>query len=117
MPSFVKISCQIKTFFIQEFDFDRSVCMIAIFYSGSVSAVATKEQLLGQKRTSAKFHINISKTECLVRVYSDRETDVCRADHLYIYIIGSPTFLCYKLREKLNTPQGITKNLLLTVDS
>ena len=58
-----------EKFSIQELDFDRLVCMAAIFYSGT--AVPKNEQLLEEKRTYAKFQTNISKTEGLVRVYPD----------------------------------------------
>ncbi len=36
-----------------------------------VSAIPTNEQLLGEKRTCAKFQINISRSEGLIRVYTD----------------------------------------------
>ena len=53
----------IKRFFKQGLDFDRSVCMAAICHSGPIWAVPTNEQLLGEKRTYAKFQIDISKPE------------------------------------------------------
>ena len=64
MPNLVKISCQIKLFSIQGFNSNRSVYMSAICYSSPISAVPTNEQL--------KFQINTSKTEELVRIYTDR---------------------------------------------
>ena len=66
--------------------------MAPICYSGPISAVSTDEQIFGEKRTCAKFQIGISKTERLVRVYTNRRTngydyiDSARhADH-FIYI-------------------------------
>lgn len=46
--------------------------MAAISYSGPLSAVPSKGQLLGE---CAKFQIDILKTEGLVRVYTHRQTD------------------------------------------
>ena len=61
--------------------------MAAICYSGPISAVPTNE-LLGERK---KFHIDISKTERLDRVYIDRQTDTTVSTQLvtliiYIYI-------------------------------
>ena len=67
MPNFVKISFQIKKFFMQARDSDRSVCMAAICYSGPISAVSTYYQLFVKKRTCDELQIDISKTERLVR--------------------------------------------------
>ena len=75
MPNCVKIPRQMKEFSIQTLDSDCSVCMAAICYSGPISAVPTNEQLLGKKKTCSKFQIDISKTEGLVRVYTDGRTD------------------------------------------
>lgn len=44
MPNSGKIPGQLKKFFIQEFEFDKSVCMAAVSFSCLVSAVATNEQ-------------------------------------------------------------------------
>ena len=71
--NFVKISCQMKRFSIQELDLDRSVCMSAICYSAPILVLAANEQ---QKSTFAKFQINISKTEALIRVYTDRRKEI-----------------------------------------
>ena len=60
MLNFVKILCQIKKFSIQGLDFDRSVCMAAICYSGSLSAIPTYKQLLGEKTLCENFQIGIS---------------------------------------------------------
>ena len=67
-----------------------------------------------EKKTYAKFQIDISKTEGLVRIYTDRQTDrrtwlnglsssCCQFIYIYIFLVFS-TFpsLCYKLRGKLN---------------
>lgn len=51
-----------KEISIQEFNFDRSICMVAIVYSDAILAVPTNE-LLGGERSSAKFQIDIPKTE------------------------------------------------------
>ena len=75
MPNFVKIPRQIKEFPIRTLDSDCSVCMAAICYSGPISAVPTTEQLLGEKKKCSKFQIDISKTEGLVRVYTDGQKD------------------------------------------
>ncbi len=71
----MKIPRQMKEFSIQALDSDCSVCMAAICYSDPISAVPTNEQLLCEKSTGAKFQIDISKTEGLVRVYTDGRTD------------------------------------------
>ena len=49
--------------------------MGAICYSGPISAVPINEQLLSETRTGAKFQIYSLKTEGLVRIYTDRQTD------------------------------------------
>ena len=54
MPNFVKISRKMKKFFIQALDFGPSVCLVVICYSDPIS-VPTNEELLGKKRTCAKF--------------------------------------------------------------
>ena len=43
------------------FDFDQSVCTTAICYSGPISEVPTKEQLLEEKSTYAKLQIDTQK--------------------------------------------------------
>ena len=48
--------------------------MTAICYSGPISAVPTNKQLLGEKRTCAKFQTDIDKTEGLMHVHIYRET-------------------------------------------
>ena len=114
----MKISRQIKRFSIQALDSYRSVYMVAICYSGLISAVPTNEQRLGEKRTCAKFQIDISKTEGLVRIYADEQTDMAKSNQLvtlityiHIYFVGSPfPFGCYKLRGKLNIPCAGYKN-------
>ena len=50
MPNFENISRQIKKLSIQELDFDRVVCMSAIYRSGLISVAPTNEQLLEMKR-------------------------------------------------------------------
>ena len=75
MPNFVKFSRLLKKFSIQVLDSDRSVCMSAICYSGPISAVTTNEQLLMEKSMYSKFQNDISKTEGLVRVHTDRQTE------------------------------------------
>ena len=69
---------------------------------------------------------DISKTERLLRVYINRQTDKwtdghClissshHADHICIYFMGSPTFLfkCYKFLGKLYIPcSGYKKNFI-----
>ena len=93
MPNFVKISRQIKELAIQVLDYDCSVCMAAIRYSGAISAVPTKEQLLDEKSTRAKFQINNLKADGIVRVYiyrqTGRQTEMAKStslDTLIIYI-------------------------------
>ena len=56
-------------------DSDRSVCMAATCYSCQNLAVPTNKQVFNKKRTGAKFQIEISKTEGLVRGYTNRRTD------------------------------------------
>ena len=55
MPKFVKIPRQIKKFPIQVLDSDCSVCMEAIGNSGPISAVATNEQFLSEKKKLENF--------------------------------------------------------------
>ena len=61
MQDLLQICCQINKFSIQDLGFDRSVCMAAIRYSGPISELPTNEQLLAEKRTCAKFQINIHR--------------------------------------------------------
>ena len=75
MKNFVEISRQMKNVSIQGLVFERSVRMAAISYNSPISAVPTNEQLLGEKKTCAKFQIGTSKTERVVRVYKDGQTD------------------------------------------
>ena len=74
LPSFVKIYCQMKKFFIHKLHFERSLFMAAICYSGPISVVRTN-MLLWVQRTCAKFQIDISNIEGLIRVYIDGQTD------------------------------------------
>lgn len=53
----------------QELDINWWVCIVGIFYI-CISAVPTSEQLLGEKKTCAKFKFDVSKTERLVLVYT-----------------------------------------------
>ena len=117
----MKTPRQMKEFFILAFDSDRSVCTAAIYYSGPISTVPTKEQLLSEERTGGKFHIDSLKTEGLVRICTHSHTGMAKSTQLvtliiyiytYIYFIGSPTFPsgCYKLRGKLNIPCSEYKN-------
>ena len=75
MPNFMKIPRRMKEFSIQALYSDRSVCMAAICCRHPISAIPTNEQLLGEKRTCTKFQFDISKTQGLVRVYTDRQTN------------------------------------------
>ena len=70
MQNFVKISYQIKKFSIQRLNPDNLVGMAAICYSAPISAVSICEQLLEEKKMSAKFQVDILKTEG-VRVYTN----------------------------------------------
>ena len=72
MPNFVKIPRQMKEFSIQALAPD---CSVSLYGSYMLSAVPTNEQLLSEKKTGAKFQIDISKTEGLVCIYTDRRTD------------------------------------------
>lgn len=66
---------------LQGLGFDREVRIAALFYSGPISAISTKEQLLGEK-----IMRYISKTAGLVRICKDEQTgidSVRHADHLY----------------------------------
>ena len=56
---------------MQALDSDRSVCMSALCFSGPISSVPANEQLLSEKRTGEKFHIDSFKTEGLVCIYTD----------------------------------------------
>ena len=60
---------------IQTLDTDHSVCMAAICYSGPKSVALTNDQFLHEKRTGAKFQIDILKTERLSRIHTDGRTD------------------------------------------
>ena len=99
MPNFVKIPRQINKFSIKKLDCHRSVCMAAISYNGpiSISAAPTNKQLLGEKITCAKFQIDISKTDELVRVY----TGVL---YMYIWVYANVLTrfrdLCVRLESK-----------------
>lgn len=53
----------IKKFSLQEHDLGRSIFMTVICYSGAISAASTIEQLHGEKRTCARFQIDIPKIE------------------------------------------------------
>lgn len=74
LAKFGKISCQIIKFFIQKLDSGQSVCLAAIFYIGSISAVPTNKLFLGEKRMCAKVQGDISKSEGLLWVYTRRRT-------------------------------------------
>ena len=87
MPNFVKISFQIKKVFIQEFDFDRSVCMTAICFNAPISAIPTNARLLGERRTCGEFQIDVSKTEGLAHIYTARQTDKAISTRLVTLII------------------------------
>ena len=63
MPNFVKISYQIKRFYIQELEW-------------SDSATFTHKKLLGKKRCLFGFQIDISKTERIACVYTERRTGI-----------------------------------------
>ena len=58
-----------KKFSTQKLDSNSSVRMTAISYSYPISAIPTNEQLLGEKRTCAKFYNDISKTETIRRAH------------------------------------------------
>ena len=55
-------------------DFDRSFCMAAICCSGTSSATLTNKQLLGEKRTCAKFENDNSTTDGLVDRRADEQS-------------------------------------------
>ena len=108
MPNFVKIARQIKKFSIQALDSDRLVCMPAICCSGPITAVATNEQILGEKRTRAKFQIDIDK-------WTYGQTEIIKSSQLVTlitlyHLIWFPMFPSgfYKLHAHLIYPvQGI----------
>ena len=52
----MKISRQIKKFFIQEIDFDRSVCMVALSNSDSISTLFPIIIALPWTITYGNFH-------------------------------------------------------------
>ena len=64
-----------KELSIQSLHSDCSVCMAATCYSGPISVVPTNEQLLCEERTGAKFQIDSIKTEGLVCIYTDGQTE------------------------------------------
>ena len=115
MLNFVKKSHQIKKFSIQKLDFYRSVCMTAICYIVLILAVSTNEQLLAKKKTCAKFQSNISNTEGLVCVYTDRRTWLnlfSRPRWSFIYILYRVfefTSWCHKFYGKFNIPCSVYK--------
>ena len=87
MPNLVKISRQIGKFSLQRLEFDLLVCIIVILvcFSSPISAVSTYEQPLPKKRTCAKFQIDISKTEGLLRVYTNKQRDIAKlSGKLYV---------------------------------
>ena len=49
------------------------VSMASFCFRVPITAVPTNEQLLREKKTCAKFQIDISKTEVLARVYTDKK--------------------------------------------
>lgn len=61
------------------------IYMVDLYFSDRISAVPTKEHLLREKKTWAKFQINISKTKVLFRVYTDM-TKSAQLITLIIYI-------------------------------
>ena len=63
MPNFMKVLRQIKKFPIPALDSDCSFFMVAICYSGPISAIPTNEQLLGERRMGVKFQIDIRQTD------------------------------------------------------
>ena len=73
-------------------DFERSACVTAICYSGSIWTVSSETVPLPWTIIHVKFR-KISRS----------------SDLLYTYFIGSPTFTseCYKFCVKLNTVQDI----------
>ena len=66
------IPCQSIKFSILEHDSDSSVSMAAIYYICPIATVPTNKQLLGEKRMCARKD---SRTEIVVRVYMDGQTD------------------------------------------
>ena len=102
----------VKKYSKQAFNSYCSACMAAICYRDPISAVPTNEQLLSEERIGAKFQIDSLKTEGLVRVYTDRRTDIAKSTQLIMLsfiqylssFIESSTFPsgCYKLRCKLS---------------
>lgn len=107
MSNFVKISRQIQNFPIQELDFNRTVCVAAIWNSGPKSVVSTA---FSEENDGQNFR---SITQKLRDVFACIQTNWHgynnSADQLYIYFIASPTFIsvCYKLYGKLKQQQGI----------
>ena len=71
MPNFLKISRQMKKFFIQELGFNRSVFRQLYPIEARYRQF---RQLLVEQKTWAKFQIDNSRIEGLARVYTDRRT-------------------------------------------
>ena len=87
--------------------------MAAIRYRGQILAVLKNKQLL-EKRTCEKFQIDIKKTEGLVRVYTDRRTDVS----LWVLqntqkpnIKGDPFLSSYFFKEKNTENSNLMGNV------
>ena len=64
-----------KKFSLQEHELGRSVFMTAIWYSGAISAASTYEQLLWKESMCVKFQNDVSRTERLVSVSTDKRID------------------------------------------
>lgn len=68
--------------------------MSALCCSDSIWRIPINELRLEAERMCAKFHINILNTERLARVCTGRRTWLNHhADHLYIYLEMSLTFI------------------------
>ena len=61
--------------------------MTAIGYKGPLLAAPPNDQLFGERKICAKFQIDISKTEGLVRVYTDGQTNMAKSTQLVMLII------------------------------
>jgi len=93
--------------------------MSAIRYSYPIRPVPTYVLRAAKRRTCTKFHQDSSKTERLVCIETDRQTDgqtdgygyidsARRPDQEYIYFMGSdtPPSRRYKLRDKIIIPSA-----------
>lgn len=74
---------------------DRSVCMPAICFSSSISAVPTNQQFLGENGTCGKFQVDVSKAKGIVAyIQTHRQTGMVKSTQLVTQISYSYTYLC-----------------------